>query len=78
MIGKGASRPACRFGHGLCPAFAKPGTPYCTVHQPEAILQRAEAIVRNNFGPAIAAGLLSKEEATKLRDDIIWQLKETA
>lgn len=78
MIVAGREVLACRFGHGLCPAYAAAGTPYCTVHQPEAILNRAEAIVRNNFGPAIAAGLLSKEEATKLRDDILYQLKETA
>jgi hypothetical protein len=68
----------CKYGAGLCPAFAKAGTLYCTVHQPEAILQRAEAIVRNNFDPAIAAGHISRAQAVKLRDDIIFQLKESA
>lgn len=68
----------CRYGAGTCPAYAVSGTDYCAVHRPESILLRAEAIVRNNFDPAIAAGHISRAQAVKLRDDIIFQLKETA
>lgn len=60
-----------------CPAFAKDGRETCSVHLPEKIIERAEAIVLNNFGPAIASGGLDGQAAVKLRDDILHQLKET-
>lgn len=63
----------CRYPK--CVAMAVDGREHCTVHRPEAIVARMETIIRNNFGPYMAAH--PKLNLDKLRDDLIFQLKET-
>lgn len=61
-----------------CPALAAKGHDYCTVHLPEAILERARTIVLNNFGPFLARSCpTDRVLLSKLRDDILHDLEET-